>query len=537
MSKTKIILVLIILLASFLRLWKINEVPISLFGDEVDVGYQAYSLLKTHKDYMGQPLPLYIHSLSEWRAPLFIYSTIPFIALFGLNEWGVRLAPAFFGILGVYLVYLFGKGIKNEQFGLISAALLAILPWHIHYSRAAFEVTLLLNLVLLGVIFFRDRKYLASGLFFALTPYTYSTAVVFTPFFVLRLFFFDKQKIIYLKNFFLPVILLGIPFIYLYFFGMSASRFSLLSIFNSERMLDQINIERSESNNPFERIFHNKLVGWSKAFATNYAKSFSPEFNFINGDLLPRHNVPENGEFFWGYLPLLLAGLIYLIKSQEKYRWLIFCWLFLASIPASLTNDGGNHATRLFLRIPPLIFISAYGAMWLSNKKIRWNRVLLALTIVFLSLNLIWWLHRYLVHYPYQQWKYWHYGYKEAMLAVGDNKNNYSRLFINNTHEPALLHFLFWNRVDPAEFQAKFMGDVPKDGIIAGFNGFQFDKYYFGETAKLLDFLQPGDLYLASQGKEIPGDWDFAKSPPDGIKVIKVIRDPQNKPLFTLVAK
>src|SRR3989344_7150406 len=150
----KYFLISILVIASVFRFWKLDLLP--LFGDEVDVGYQAYSLLKTGKDYMGQTLPTYIHSLSEWRAPLFIYATIPSVAIFGLNEWGVRGGAAFFGVLGVLLIYLLGKKLWNEKIGLLSAILLAILPWHIHYSRAAFEVTLLLDLILLGTLLLLD---------------------------------------------------------------------------------------------------------------------------------------------------------------------------------------------------------------------------------------------------------------------------------------------------------------------------------------------------------------------------------------------
>ena len=45
----KWILIAILIVASVLRLWGLNKVPVSLFGDEVDVGYQAYSILKTGK--------------------------------------------------------------------------------------------------------------------------------------------------------------------------------------------------------------------------------------------------------------------------------------------------------------------------------------------------------------------------------------------------------------------------------------------------------------------------------------------------------
>ena len=51
-------LILILALAAFLRFYKIGQVPPSLNWDEVAIGYNAYSILKTGKDEWGVPFPL-----------------------------------------------------------------------------------------------------------------------------------------------------------------------------------------------------------------------------------------------------------------------------------------------------------------------------------------------------------------------------------------------------------------------------------------------------------------------------------------------
>ena len=97
------LLLTILIVTSILRLWKLDEVPVSLFGDELDVGYHAYSILKTGKDYSGNFMPLHFQSLAEWRTPLYLYSAVPTVAMFGISPWGVRLPAAIFGILGMWL--------------------------------------------------------------------------------------------------------------------------------------------------------------------------------------------------------------------------------------------------------------------------------------------------------------------------------------------------------------------------------------------------------------------------------------------------
>lgn len=70
------ILFAIVVIASILRLFHLSQVPVSLFGDELDVGYQAYSILKTGRDYSGNYMPLHLQSLAEWRTPLYLYSAV-----------------------------------------------------------------------------------------------------------------------------------------------------------------------------------------------------------------------------------------------------------------------------------------------------------------------------------------------------------------------------------------------------------------------------------------------------------------------------
>src|SRR3990170_1059323 len=96
-----------------LRLWQINKVPVSLFGDEIDVGLQANSILTTGKDYLGNTLPVMFHSFSEYRLPLQLYMDVPSIGLFGLNEIGVRVPAVVMGFLSIFALYL----LVNELFG------------------------------------------------------------------------------------------------------------------------------------------------------------------------------------------------------------------------------------------------------------------------------------------------------------------------------------------------------------------------------------------------------------------------------------
>ena len=137
--KTKLLLIMILVVASLLRLWKLSTVPVSLFGDELDVGYHAYSILKTGKDYYGNSWPIHFHSIAEWRTPLYLYSAVPTVAIFGVTPLGVRLPAAIFGILSVYVMFLFVRQITNHQsLATIASAVMAVNPWSLQYSPSRF---------------------------------------------------------------------------------------------------------------------------------------------------------------------------------------------------------------------------------------------------------------------------------------------------------------------------------------------------------------------------------------------------------------
>lgn len=527
-----LLLLSILALAVFLRVFGLDKVPPELFGDELDVGYHAYSLWQSGEDYLGQKLPLYIHSLNEWRAPLLMYVTAPFVAAFGLNEWGVRLTPAIFGVLNVFLIFLLVNELsQNTRLALIAAFVCAVLPWHIHYSRAAFEVTLLLSLVLLGTIAFLKRKWFLAAVGFALSFYTYNTANVFVPLLLVGLLLVVKPRVQWQGKRALAslglMVFLSLPLLNIILRGEGATRFRSLNIFNNPQTIDEIVFKRTTGSlePETERIFHNKLTGWSKSFFANYLTSFSPQFLFIGGDPNPRHNLPQFGELSWWMLPFLLLGAIKLLQSkEERLKKFTFLWLLLSPISSALTVSGGEHATRLFLMIPALVILIAFGLYQLRSK-FFWLIVLLA----FASLGF--WLHEYFGHYPKEQSQYWEVGYQEALVWLKENQDSFSRVILNNNHDPILLRYLFWTEKSPEWLRVNYQGDVKKKDLLPGFDGFEVDRVYFGGISSkdkgqwLRENLDEKTIYLAFQKDEVPGDWNWEASPPAGIKVLKTIKN------------
>jgi 4-amino-4-deoxy-L-arabinose transferase-like glycosyltransferase len=175
-------------LVTVVRVYDIGGNPPGFFCDEASYGYNAYSILETGKDEHGARLPLFFRAFGEYKLPVYTYSQIPFIAAFGLSELAVRLTTAAYGVLTVLAVYLLVRALfRREALAVAAAAVLAVLPWHIHYSRTGlgeiivypFFLTLSLYLFHLGTR--RPRWWLAAGLAFGLTLYSYRAAWVTLP--------------------------------------------------------------------------------------------------------------------------------------------------------------------------------------------------------------------------------------------------------------------------------------------------------------------------------------------------------------------
>lgn len=535
------ILGIALVLAVFLRLYQLDQVPVALFGDEIDVGYQAYSLMQTGQDIYGRTMPVYIKSLAEFRAPLMIYSTIPFIWIFGLNEWGVRLAPAFWGIVSVFGIYLLTRQLFDKKVAVLATLILAVSPWHLQYSRASFEVTMLLSFLIFGTYFFlkglqKPKLFIFSAILFGLTPYIYSTALVFTPLLLLILvltnkdFFLKRRKVfLYLL---IPLIIVTLPALFSVVRGEARERFSVVSIFQDTVLLDKINIARkTPATTPVtESLTHNKPLAFGQVFALNYLRAFSFDFLFAQGDANFRQSIHEMGELHLYELIPLLVGLWLLIKQETKKKMLIGGWLLIAPIPAALTYDGGYHATRLIVMLPALTIIAALGLEYILE---RWKILALAILIVG-TLNVGLYLHRYHVHYPAESWRWWQYGYSEVMNYIGENQNKYQTVVINNTYEPALQRYLFYTKYDPALFHKQFTGDRPKENIIPGVDGFTLDNHiYFGKINNVGQTLKPGMLYVASARDEFP--IDIRGQSFGNFTIAKTVVSPTGEPVFYIL--
>ena len=164
-----------------------------MFCDEAASGYNAYAILHTGYDENGAFLPLFVWSFQAYKYPLYIYPSMVWVGLLGLTELATRLQSALYGVGTVAVVYGIGYRSTGRRIaGLASAVVLAVLPWHLHFSRIAFSLTGFTFWFGLGVYFLvralgasaTRRDWVLCGTCFALCFYVYAVAQITVPAFL-----------------------------------------------------------------------------------------------------------------------------------------------------------------------------------------------------------------------------------------------------------------------------------------------------------------------------------------------------------------
>lgn len=190
-----VILVCILVCAFFIRIYRLTDIPHGFFADEASNGYNAYSIAQSGRDEYGVFFPLFFQSLNDYKGPIEIYATVPFVMLFGLNEFAVRLPAVLFGVASIGAIYLLTKELCTKArighasaIALIAAFFLMISPWHIHFSRVAFEQMPYILCTILALYCFllvsKNRLYFIAAIVLAVIAlYTYFPARLFIPVF------------------------------------------------------------------------------------------------------------------------------------------------------------------------------------------------------------------------------------------------------------------------------------------------------------------------------------------------------------------
>lgn len=341
---------LVFALGCFLRFYHLTRLPDGLNQDEASIGYEAFSLAFYGVDRYGNPFPVYpITWGSGGGSPLLIYLTALSFKLFGVSIFVLRGTVAFFGCLTLPLFYLLVKeaksslsglqssptglpssptglqssptGLQSSPVGLLGMLLLAIAPWHILLTRWTLDYGLIpftFGLAILVLMKAARRQstglYVLASAMAALNMYSYGSANIVIPaFLLLSVFFLMRGKILSVRQLFLCMLmflLVCAPLFLFYFINVCKLPEIITPFFSVERF-------RSDHT---ASVF----LSFSDLFLRGEGIKNSKEL------LLYLSVGVENGEYYtympgyWTFyvftFPITLIGFVVSLKRMRKGR-------------------------------------------------------------------------------------------------------------------------------------------------------------------------------------------------------------------------
>jgi 4-amino-4-deoxy-L-arabinose transferase-like glycosyltransferase len=376
-SKGKIIIFLLVLIvlviASFFRLWHLNSVPPGLYPDVAINGNDVLDTLQSKNFKLFYPE-------NNGREGVFMWLIALSFTIFGPSVWAIKIVPAIFGILTVLGVYLLTKELfkigrrkqetrNTEYIALLAAFFLAISFWHVNFSRLGFRALLVPFSLVFAFYFllkaFNRRSIILaaiSGIFFGFGFYTYISyrfvVLIIAAVFICWWLIYKREKL--QKKFFLLIsscllltFIVALP-LGIYFFK------------NPQDFLGRAaGVSILKTDNPLYEFGKSVILHLSM-------------FN-VFGDGNWRHNLSGSPELLWPVGIFFLIGVILSIKElivslkNKNYRLfsvycLLFSWFLAMLLPGFLSYEGIPHALRVIGAIPPVFIFAALGANWIFVK-------------------------------------------------------------------------------------------------------------------------------------------------------------------------
>ena len=370
-------LVAILLVAAFLRLYQLGDVPPGLEHDEITSWQMADSVLQ------GQFRIYFTESYGH--EPIFSYLMALSVAAFGPNWLGVRFWAPFLSLFGLAATFALSRRLFDRRVAVVAAGVMAVAVWPIFFARLGLRLNLLPVLLCTTVLAFWNglvtpltadgklsrrgwRWFLLAGVLMAATLHTYmaSRAVpIFLAGFVVYLALFHRSM---LRGRWLAV---GTVFL-LAAILVAPMAWYIRTHPTAEVRTGQVNEPLAQlSQGNLKPVFHNALV-----VAGMFGFTGEPYWQ-VNVSGRPVFVEPVTILLFYGGLLLALWR-----WRQPRYAFLLI-WLLVGLLPSVVTADPPSFP-RAFAALPVAFILPgiAAGALWA-----RWRRTVPAILALALALN------------------------------------------------------------------------------------------------------------------------------------------------------
>lgn len=500
--KENFALLLLLILALFLRTYRLGLAPPGLWFDESAYGYSAYSILKTGKDELGRFLPLSFRFFGQNNLFGHFLILVPFIRFFGLSPFSVRFASVVLGTLSGLGIYLIGKKIFNKPVALASLFIWATLPVALQFNRMVHENNSMVFFLVFGIYFWlkaasskKPRDWLLSAFMFSGSLYTYLAARIITPLVIIFLFYNyrPKNNKNWFKSFILSFLILSLPFFIFLSSPQAWPRVKQVGLLNDLGLISQINESRMYSSFKFDRLIYNKPIEIGKQLILNLGLHlFSVDYLFFKGDPNPIYNTPRMGLLFLWQAPFLGLGFYSLFKTKQVKARFIAGLVLVGVLPAVLSRlvPSSSRSFFMFVPISLVVGLGLYQA-WRQLKKPLVKKSF----FIFLALVVVWfqvaWFDAYFNQLPKRYAYEWRQNSNLVINRILNLKKDYSSIIFDQ-EAIADVNFLFYSKYDPQKLQNQQPKISPRDKF-GNSHIYHFDNYWFSQNPK--EFAQK-DLFV-----------------------------------------
>lgn len=390
--KKIVLLFLVIITATFLRFYQLDEIPSGLNIDESSMGYNAYSLSVTGKDRYGEAFPILFRSSGSFQAPIYTYLAVIPVKLFDASVFSVRFVSAISGIVIVLTTFLFVfLGVnRNFQQAALAAFFVAISPWSVLFTRVGTEAAPGLALFSIGallcILSLKRSMFLIPGMaMLGLATHAYYSERLISIFFLAGFIFIFRKTILSLN--YRKTLILGL----LLFFIILIPHLMILNTGALTRRLNQVNYWNDQSFNQNSGYLKSypfgKTVYVVREFSSQYFAYFSPKNLFFEPDPHGERSIPDLSTFYsWMFIPFIFGFITVLKRRSEPFIKILLLTVLIAPIAAALTTDP-FHTIRVLVFLWAITLVITLGLSEIFNKLAKkLFKYSLGLILLFISL-------------------------------------------------------------------------------------------------------------------------------------------------------
>lgn len=470
MSIKKYLIIIVIFIASFLRLLQLGNAPYGFMNDEVSYIYSGYTIAKTGGyDLAGKFLPLSIQTDSS-LSPVPVYILATWFSFIPMTPLSARLPFALLGVGAVFLTYLLIKRMfNNTSIALLSSFVLSISPWHILITRGVWDGVAALFFYLLAIYLF-IRFVNSSKLFLSLPAflfafYSYHATKIFFIVLIPVLLIVYKDKLFKNKRN-AGLFIVGILSILVSFYfvtirqGVTRQEVFIWSENNISEIVKRVDYERQKSTAPFilRQVYSNKVTVMSQMIFEKYTGIFSPEHLFTQGDVSRMFGYGNfiKGAFYLVEAPFLLFGFYTLLKLKNKStKALIILLLIIAPLPA-VVSTGRTYFIRGIMLSPFIACLIGLGIhefyiTAIKNKQKYARCILISLAVLIYLISISRFIYNYYYQFSSVGAEYWFGSSRTLVRFLETNKDKYKSIYVANAEKMLLLQYGFFTNSDPAK--------------------------------------------------------------------------------------